>query len=45
VSGATEDEVLPSLIQAELAVHGEADLRGVFVFLTVVFPPADGAQG
>jgi hypothetical protein len=41
---AAVDVVLAGLVQAEGAVHGEADLGGVGVFLAVVFPPADGAQ-
>src|ERR1700677_3970959 len=36
--------MLARLVQAQLAVHCEANFRGVFVFLAVVFPPADGAQ-
>jgi hypothetical protein len=32
------------LFEAELAVHGEANFRGVIVFLTVVLPPADRAK-
>ena len=44
VGGAAEGEVLPSLVEAELAIHGQANFRGVFVFLAVVFPPADGAE-
>jgi hypothetical protein len=27
-----------------LAVHGQADIRGIAVFLAVVFPPANRAQ-
>jgi hypothetical protein len=27
-----------------LAIHGKADFLGVFVFLAVIFPPANGAQ-
>jgi hypothetical protein len=30
--------------EAELAVDGEANFRGVIVFLAVVFPPADRAK-
>jgi hypothetical protein len=37
-------EVLAGLSKAELAVHGETNIRGVAVFLAVIFPPADGAQ-
>ena len=32
------------LLEAELAVDGEANFRGVIVFLAVVFPPADRAK-
>jgi hypothetical protein len=31
-------------LKAELAVDGEADLRGVAVLLAIVFPPADRAK-
>jgi hypothetical protein len=31
-------------IQAELAVDGEANFRGVIVLLAVIFPPANGTQ-
>ena len=37
--------VCASLIQAEVAVHGQANLRGVRVVLTVVLPPTHRAQG
>ena len=36
--------VFAGLSQAQLAIHGEADLSGVIVFLAVVLPPADGAK-
>lgn len=32
------------LFQADLTVDGEANFRGVVVFLAVVFPPADRAK-
>ncbi len=32
------------LFEAELAVDGEANFRGIAVFLAVVLPPADGAK-
>ena len=32
------------LVQAQLAVHCQAHFRRVFVFLPVIFPPADRAQ-
>ena len=32
------------LVQAQLAVHRQADVGGVLVFLAVILPPADGAQ-
>ena len=34
-----------SLVQAEGAVHRQANLGGVHVFLAVVLPPADRAKG
>jgi hypothetical protein len=34
----------PRLFEAELAVDGEANFRGVIVFLAVVLPPADRAK-
>jgi hypothetical protein len=37
-------KVLPGFVQAELAVDGEADFRGVLILLAVVFPPANRAQ-
>jgi len=33
-----------SLGQAESAVHREPDIRGVFVFLPVILPPANRAK-
>ncbi len=36
--------VFAGLFKAELAIHGEADIGGVIVFLSIVFPPADGAK-
>lgn len=33
MGGAVQNKVLPRLVQAELAVHGQADFRRVFVFL------------
>ncbi len=36
--------VLAGFVQAEGAVHGEADYVGVAVLLAVVLPPADRAQ-
>jgi len=44
VGGTAVGEVLPGLVEAELAVDGETDFRGVFVLLAVIFPPADGAK-
>jgi hypothetical protein len=35
--------MVAGFIQAERAVHREADLAGVGIFLAIVFPPADGA--
>jgi len=32
------------LVQAQLAVHGQAHFGGVLIFLAVVFPPANRAQ-
>lgn len=34
----------PCLGQAQMAVDGKANLGGIGVLLSVVFPPADGAQ-
>jgi len=42
--GAVFCVVGPGFLEAELAVDGEADFSSVFVFLTVVLPPADWAQ-
>jgi hypothetical protein len=36
-------KVLAGFIEAEGAVHGQADIAGVGVFLAIVFPPADRA--
>jgi len=36
--------MVAGLIEAESAVHREADLAGVCIFLAIVFPPADGAK-
>lgn len=38
-------EVLPGFIEAELAINGEAYFGCVSIFLAVVFPPANRAQG
>ena len=32
------------LVQAELAVHRQADFGGVLIFLAVILPPANGAK-
>ncbi len=40
---ATLGEVHAGLIQAQRAVYREANFAGVFVFLAVVFPPANWA--
>lgn len=37
-------EMISGLVQAESAVDCEPDFGGVGVFLTIVFPPADGAE-
>jgi hypothetical protein len=37
-------KVLAGIIEAEGAVHGQADIAGIGVFLAIVFPPADRAQ-
>jgi hypothetical protein len=37
-------KVRARFVQAEGSVHGVANLRGVFIFLAIVFPPADRAQ-
>jgi hypothetical protein len=44
MSGAALGVVVTGLFEAELAVHGKADVGGVIVFLAIVFPPADGAK-
>jgi len=44
VGGADLGIVVPSLVQAQLAVDGEADLGGVAILLAVVFPPANRAK-
>ena len=36
--------VFASLVEAQLAVDGQADIGSVDVFLAVVLPPANGAQ-
>jgi hypothetical protein len=36
--------VVPGFLQTEGAVDGQAYIRGVFIFLAIVFPPANGAQ-
>ena len=36
--------VLPGFIEAEGAVDGQAYIRGIFIFLAIVFPPANRAQ-
>jgi hypothetical protein len=43
MSGSALDKIGTRLIQAELAVDGEADFRGIGVFLSVILPPADRA--
>jgi len=44
VGGAAKRIMLAGLLEAELAVHGEADFGGVLVLLAIVLPPADRAQ-
>lgn len=44
VGGANKREVIARLLKAQFAVYGEADLGGVGILLTVIFPPADGTQ-
>ncbi len=44
VRGAKLRIVGARLVQAQLAVHRQADVGGVLVFLAVILPPADGAQ-
>jgi hypothetical protein len=34
---------LAGLLEAQLPVHAEADIGGVHIFLSIVFPPANGA--
>jgi hypothetical protein len=43
MSGSALDKIGTRLIQAELAVDGETNLRSVGILLTVIFPPADRA--
>ena len=44
VGSAAMGVVLPGFVQAEGAVHGQADIGGVLVLLAIVLPPADRAQ-
>jgi hypothetical protein len=44
MGGSAPGVIGPRFLEAELAVDGEAHLRGVIVFLAVVLPPADGAK-
>jgi hypothetical protein len=44
VGCAAGGEVLPGVIEAELAVDGEPHLGGIFILLTIVFPLANRAQ-
>ena len=44
VGCAAMGKMVTGLIQAEGAVHRQADIAGVGVFLAIVFPPADRAQ-
>jgi hypothetical protein len=43
VGCATVDKMVAGLIQAEGAVHRQADIACVGIFLAIVFPPADRA--
>lgn len=36
--------ILAGLVETQLAIDGEANFSGVFVFLAVIFPPADRTQ-
>lgn len=45
VRGAAGDVVQARFGEAEFAVDGEAHVGGVCIFLPVVFPPADRAEG
>jgi hypothetical protein len=44
IGGAAQRKILTGLVQTQLAIHGKADFFSVFVFLAVIFPPANGAQ-
>lgn len=41
---AAEQIVIPGFLEAEGAVDGQADIQGIFIFLAIVFPPANRAQ-
>jgi hypothetical protein len=44
VGSSALSKVLPCLVEAQLPVHGQADFRGILVFLAVVLPSAHRAQ-
>jgi hypothetical protein len=45
MSRSAMSEVLAGFVQAERSIDSEADLGCVGILLTIVLPPADGAQG
>jgi len=44
VGRAAMGKVGARFVQAEGAIHGEANIRCIFILLAIVFPPADRAQ-
>jgi hypothetical protein len=44
MAGATLTEVLPSVVEAEVAIHRQTNLRGIVILLAVILPPADRAE-
>jgi hypothetical protein len=44
VSGSAPGVGLAGFGKAQVAIHGKPDLVGVSVILSVIFPPANGAQ-
>ena len=44
MGGAALGVVFTGLFEAELAIHGQADIASVIFLLAIVFPPADGAK-
>jgi hypothetical protein len=44
IGGAAAHERTPRFGEAQMAIHRQTDLRGILVFLSIVFPPANRAQ-